>query len=149
MKLIVLLLSMVLLISSTWYIWKYLDNFGSKIIVNPKTFGKGEYVTVAGKLKTDFYGNYTVGGYGFESNPRLYWSCVDKNKSRDEIINMADFVNSYRFYMRPPINETELAVLLDQKSKDNGWVQVTGELEKKKRLFTSTKAILIYGCPDK
>lgn len=130
-----------------FFFLKKLDNPGSKVVEMPKTFGKGEHVTVSGKLKRTLFGDYTAGGYKFELNPRLYWSCIDKSKSKDEIINMGDYVNSYLFYMRESINVNELTVLLDKKSKDNGWVQVTGDLDKKKHLFTTTKAVLIYDCP--
>mgnify|MGYP001584044866 CR=1 FL=1 len=58
-------------------------------------------------------------------------------------VDMGDYVNSFRYYQRPSQDLEPLKVLL----KSGTTIQVTGELEKPKHLFTSTKAILVYGCP--
>lgn len=130
-----------------WFYWKKVDNAGTKMMATAKTVGKGEYVTVSGKLRRNFFGDFTAGGYKFDPDNKTYWSCVDKSKSRDEIIPMGDYVNSFMYYMRESINLAPLQVTLLTKSKDDGWVQVTGDLDKKKHLFTTTKAVLIYDCP--
>jgi hypothetical protein len=134
----------ILLISlSGWWYWSLTDNFDMRMVVTPKTLGKGEYTTIQGKLRKNIFGKYTIGGNVFELNDRVYWSCIDKSKIGNEIVNMGDFVNSFKYYQRLSQDLDPLKLLL--KSKMLG--QVTGELNKEKHLFTTTKAVIVYDCP--
>ena len=122
-----------------WWYWSITDNRGVKMTTTPKTVGAGEYNTILGKLRKNIWGKYTIAGYTFELNDRTYWSCVKGN----DRVDMSDYVNSFRYYQRPSQDLDPLKVLL----KSGTIIQVTGELEKSKHLFTSAKAILVYGCP--
>lgn len=130
-----------------WY-WNTVDNAGTKITTTPKTVGVGEYTTVLGKLRKNIWGKYTVGnGYSFEPSERVYWSCIDKSKSRTLILDIGDYVNSFMYYKRESRDYPPLLALLETQSRRGGWVQITGELNKNKHLFISTKVILFHDCP--
>lgn len=126
-----------------WWYWSSTDNTGVKMTTTPKTVGIGEYTTIFGKLRKNIWGKYTIGGYPFELNDRTYWSCIDTAKTKGEMVNMGDYVNSFMYYQRMSQDLAPLKVLLNSKKQG----QVTGELDKIKNLFTSTKAVLVYDCP--
>lgn len=140
MKLFVVLGVIVSILAGWWY-WSITANLGTKTTTTPKTVGSGEYTTILGKLRKNILGKYTVAGYAFDFDDRTYWSCTD----RKDIVNMGDHVNSFMYYQRKSQDLIPLRELLKTKKI----VQVTGELDKIKHLFTTTKAILIHDCPYK
>lgn len=140
MKLFVVLGIIVSIFAGWWY-WSITANLGTKITTTPKTVGGGEYTTVLGKLRKNIWGRYTVSGYVFNFDDRIYWSCTDSN----DVINMNDYVNSSMYYQRKSQDLIPLKELLKTKKI----VQVTGELDRTKSLFTSTKVILVHDCSHK
>lgn len=143
LKSIVVMLIVIGTTVGIWWGWNKYDNRDVKMVTTPKTVSKGEYTTILGKLRKNIWGKYTIAGYTFELNNRIYWSCVDTAKTKGEMVNMGDYVNSFMYYQRESKDLTPLKVLLNSKRVG----QVTGELDKTKSLFTSTKAILVYDCP--
>lgn len=138
MKLFVVLRIIVSVLAGWWY-WSITASLGTKMVITPKTVGKGEYTTILGKFDKNIWGKYIVSGYTFDFDDRVYWSCTDSQN----IVNMGDYVNSFLYYQRESKDTSPLKELLKTKRT----IQVTGELDKSKQLFTTTKAILLHDCP--